>query len=103
MEIYFNDIVIDKFDVEIPGLHVKSLTSASRLIKEYKFQNVQQKQVNEIDTEYPANLDPKKEEDVKIAKTDPEKLKALTNKEVLLKKAIDGTLFVKAEWDGEGA
>lgn len=39
MEIYFGDTMIDKFDIEIPGQHVKSLTSASRLIKEYPFKN----------------------------------------------------------------
>ena len=54
--------------------------------------------MNEINSEYPVNP-----EEAKDAKVDPEKQKAIENKEALLKKAIDGTLFVKAEWDGEGA
>jgi hypothetical protein len=28
---------VDVLDIEVPGGHVKSLTSASRLIKEYEF------------------------------------------------------------------
>jgi hypothetical protein len=28
---------VDRIDLEVPGNHVKSLTSASRLIKEYSF------------------------------------------------------------------
>jgi hypothetical protein len=33
----FNDQLVDRLDLVIPGSHVKSLTSASRLIKEYEF------------------------------------------------------------------
>jgi len=32
-----NDRAVDRFDVELPGDHVRSLTSASRAIKEYEF------------------------------------------------------------------
>jgi len=28
---------VDRFDLDIPGAHVKSLTSASKVIKEYEF------------------------------------------------------------------
>ena len=37
LELYFNEYLTDKIDLVIPGSHVKSLTSASRLIKEYEF------------------------------------------------------------------
>jgi hypothetical protein len=37
LEIYFNDRMTDRIDLVIPGSQVKSLTSASRLIKEYEF------------------------------------------------------------------
>jgi hypothetical protein len=37
LELFFNDQLTDKIDLVIPGSHVKSLTSASRLIKEYEF------------------------------------------------------------------
>ncbi len=33
----FKEKVIDRIDVEIPGKHVKALTSASQLVKEVNF------------------------------------------------------------------
>jgi len=35
--LFNEDLVVDKLDLVIPGGHVKSLTSASRSIKEYEF------------------------------------------------------------------
>jgi hypothetical protein len=32
-----NDKLTDRIDLKIPGSHVRSLTSASRMIKEYEF------------------------------------------------------------------
>jgi hypothetical protein len=32
-----NDRAVDRFDLDLPGDHVRSLTSASRTIKEYEF------------------------------------------------------------------
>lgn len=37
LEIMINDKLVDIIDLIIPGSHVKTLTSASRLIKEYEF------------------------------------------------------------------
>jgi len=39
--LFNEDLVIDRFDLIIPGGHVKSLTSASRSIKEYEFSRKQ--------------------------------------------------------------
>ena len=36
LEIVVKDQVVDRLDLVIPGGHVKSLTSASTLIKEYE-------------------------------------------------------------------
>ena len=37
LEIMIKDKLADRLDLVIPGGHVKALTSASRLIKEYEF------------------------------------------------------------------
>lgn len=89
------DKMVDVIDLIIPGSHVRTLTSASRLIKEYEFSRrnnfVKQKQRRGIDLE----KDPK-------VMTDQEKncmLKELPNVDKI---NIEGTIFVKAEWHGFG-
>lgn len=37
VEISFGGTVVDLIDLTVPGGHVKTLTSTSRLIKEYEF------------------------------------------------------------------
>ena len=41
LEIYIGDKLIDVVDLIIPGGHVKTLTSASRLIQQYEFSRKQ--------------------------------------------------------------
>ena len=37
LQILIDGAIVDTIDLIVPGGHVKSLTSASRLIKEYEF------------------------------------------------------------------
>ena len=37
LQILIDGVIVDTIDLIVPGGHVKSLTSASRLIKEYEF------------------------------------------------------------------
>ena len=41
LEVLINEQIVDRFDLIVPGGHVKSLTSASRSIKEYEFSKKQ--------------------------------------------------------------
>ena len=41
LEVLINSQVVDRFDLIVPGGHVKSLTSASRSVKEYEFSKKQ--------------------------------------------------------------
>lgn len=63
MKIYFDGELKDTFDVEIPGSHVKTLTSASRLIKEYSFKDRYQKLIDDLQAKYPED-----KKDVKLDK-----------------------------------
>ena len=58
LEIVLGDQLIDVIDVIIPGGHVKTLTSASRLIKVYEFSKKQ----HFIDEQKLRGLDLEKEE-----------------------------------------
>tara|TARA_B110000285_G_scaffold36633_1_gene39623 strand:+ start:793 stop:939 length:147 start_codon:yes stop_codon:yes gene_type:complete len=40
--------------VQIPGQHVKTLTSASKLINEYHFKNRHQRLVEDYESKFPA-------------------------------------------------
>lgn len=87
---------VDLIDLIVPGGHVKSLTSASRLIKEYEFSHRQ----HWIDQRAKAGdyLMTKDEDNL----LDDEKQKYMSILEDLKESDIDGSIFVKAEWEGCG-
>jgi hypothetical protein len=79
----------------IPGSHVKSLTSASRLIKEYEFS----KRQLYIEQQAARGINLMKDQN---EMTDQEKDYLKKEVEKLERVDIDGSIFVKAEWDGYG-
>lgn len=91
LEIVIKDAVQDRLDLVIPGGHVKSLTSASRLIKEYEFSRRQF---------YIEDRASKGDETL----TRAEKGEAAYQRELEKVEAmeLDGSIFVKAEWEGYG-
>jgi len=80
------DRVVDVIDLEVPGTHVKALTSASQLIKEYPFSN-QEFNLKKLKAQgkEPPNKQPEGEEGKKEPQAD-----------------IKGEVSAKAEWRGEG-
>jgi len=95
LELYFNDRMTDRIDLVIPGSQVKSLTSASRLIKEYEFS----KRELYIDEQLARGIDLRKDQEEMDAN---EKKNLKSEVEKMEKTDIDGSIFVKAEWDGYG-
>ena len=85
----------DRIDLVIPGSQVKSLTSASRLIKEYEFS----KRELYIDEQLARGIDLRKDQEEMDAN---EKKNLKSEVEKMEKTDIDGSIFVKAEWDGYG-
>ena len=79
----------------IPGSHVKSLTSASRLIKEYEFS----KRELYIDEQLARGIDLRKDQE-EMSEAEKKHLKSEVEK--MEKTDLDGSIFVKAEWDGYG-
>ena len=90
-----NEQTVDRFDLIIPGGHVKSLTSASRSIKEYEFSR---KQFYIEEEARRGNDLTRREEKPTPAQEAAEK--KIDNK--LKDMEITGTVFVKAEWSGYG-
>lgn len=99
---------MDIIDVQIPGKHVNTLTSASKLINEHFFKNQHQKDIEEYELDWPVPT-----QDVKVNPSDEAFQKELKDfeknsdrlaAEKRLKKnqAIDGSVFIKAEWEGSG-
>ena len=96
LEVLIDGSAVDLIDLIVPGNHVKSLTSASRLIKEYEFSARQHhidKKVKEGDylltkEEKSLGADEKKRYEAELAS--------------LQGQDIDGSIFVKAEWEGTG-
>ena len=95
-----NDRAVDRFDLELPGDHVRSLTSASRTIKEYEFSKKEfflEQEAKEYTSLY--------REPAKPPTTPAEKARAAQRQaalEELNKTEVAGSVFVKAEWSGYG-
>jgi hypothetical protein len=91
LEIVINDKSVDIVDLVIPGHHVRTLTSSSRLIKEYPFSR--KERFIEERRKRGVILDKEK------SKLTPQEEKELANVD---KVNIEGVIFVKAEWQGRG-
>ena len=95
-----NDRAVDRFDLDLPGDHVRSLTSASRTIKEYEFSRkecVLEREAKEYNSRY--------REPARAPTTDAEIRREAQRQaalEELSKEEIAGSVFVKAEWSGYG-
>jgi len=95
LEIYIADKLIDVVDLIIPGGHVKTLTSASRLIQQYEFSRKQ----HFVNQRMKEGIDLEKEE---ALMTDQEKKVLARDIPKIDQIALDGSIFVKAEWEGYG-
>lgn len=91
LQLFIESDMVDEIDLVIPGRHVKTLTSASRLIKEYQFSNRQ----HYIDLKRHQGLDLEKDAALMsdLEKRESAKLGNLKT---------EGIIFVKAEWEGLG-
>ena len=89
--------MIDQVDLIIPGGHVNTLTSASKLIKEYEFSRRQHYFENYAED---LGIDLYKEED--LSKQHKKQLKTEVNRFEYNKMDVEGSLFVRAEWEGWG-
>ena len=87
--------MVDLVNLVIPGSHVKTLTSASKLIKEYDFSRKQNFVSQRKKKGIELDKDPKlmtKDEKVAFEKELP-RVEAIN---------VGGSIFVKAEWSGFG-
>ena len=91
-----NWVTVDKFDLIIPGGHVKSLTSASKTIKEYEFS---QKELLMDQKLRSHGTDLRRDTSQMSAK---EKAQVEQELKTLDQNNRTGTVFVKAEWSGWG-
>ena len=90
----FKDTLLDVIDLEVPGSHVKALTSAATLIKEISFSKVS----------FEKRRETKRKRDA--AMTEEQKAAELKREEDEEAKARErdwkGLMYVKTEWKGEG-
>lgn len=90
----FKDTLLDVIDLEVPGSHVKALTSAATLIKEIPFSKVS----------FEKRRETKRRRDA--ATTEEQKAAELKKEEEEEAKARErdwkGLMYVKTEWKGEG-
>jgi len=95
LEIMISNNLVDKIDVIIPGTHVKTLTSASRLIKEYTFSRknyfIKERKRGGMNLDKDINI--MTNEELTSYKRDIPKIEAVN---------IEGVIFIKAEWEGFG-
>ena len=95
LEVIIDEKIVDVVTLDIPGRHVKSLTSASRLIKEYEF-SVRK---NFIASLKQRGIDIEKEE---VYMTEEEIKWFKTELPKIVNSQTEGIVFVKAEWEGFG-
>jgi hypothetical protein len=94
LELVVADQVIDRINLVIPGGHVKTLTSTSKIIHEYEFSRRQRYFEN-----YAEKLDIKQElQRNELTQPQKLKLKQEVDKFDKAKMDLDGSVFVKAEW-----
>lgn len=96
LDIIIGGTHVDRILLDVPGNHVKSLTSASRLIKEYDFSR---RSMYIKDMLQRGNPDLGKDPDLM---DENEKKYYEKHNPQIKKMELDGTLFVKAEWEGFG-
>lgn len=96
LEIVIGDKMVDILDLIIPGSHVKTLTSAARMIKEYTFS----RKNHFIDQKKKRGVNLEKDDINKMTKEELESLKRdIPN---IDKVNVEGVIFIKAEWSGFG-
>jgi hypothetical protein len=92
---------VDVLDIEVPGQYVKALTSASSLVKEIpfsKFQYEKRKQLKKYEITAPgASMT---ETQKKKYEEESKKIKDLEQRAI--DNDINGVMYLKAEWKGEG-
>jgi hypothetical protein len=93
------DTVVDVIELEIPGSHVKALTSAATIIKELPFSKLlfDSKTLTGSTVGVP-KYTPSMTEEQKAA----EKKRADKEAEDQRSQDISGVMYVKAEWKGDG-
>jgi hypothetical protein len=94
--VLFDNNIVDRIDLDVPGNHVKSLTSASRLLKEYEF-GKRKHHIKQMSLRGNPDLG----KDVKLM-TPAEKAYYDKQEPAMAANELDGTIFVKAEWEGFG-
>lgn len=101
----FKEYLVDVVDVEVPGYFVKALTSASSLVKEISFskfkfdqKRLQRRYQKDIQTSTSAAA----LSDAQRKKKDIAEKKIKDNEELARRNDINGVMYLKAEWKGEG-
>lgn len=92
----FSESLVDVINVEVPGSHVKALTSAATLIKDLYFsKNSFDKRKNiKKNTQSPAQPE--------APITEEEKKRREIEEQRLRDSDVRGVIYVKTEWKGEG-
>jgi hypothetical protein len=94
----FSESLVDVINVEVPGSHVKALTSAATLIKDLYFsKNSFEKRKNL--KKNPQSLTPAQPE---APITEEEKKRREIEEQKIRDSDVRGVIYVKTEWKGEG-
>ena len=96
LDVEVDGSLVDRIDLDVPGNHVKTLTSASRLLKEYGF-GKRKYHVNQMKLRGNPDLGKPLE-----LMTPAEKAYHTKQEPNMAANELDGTIFVKAEWEGFG-
>lgn len=88
----FKETLVDVIDLEVPGSHVKALTSAATLIKELTFSK----------RNFDSKRFPAKATQTETPQNDEQKKKADEQERIALEADVKGLIYVKAEWKGDG-
>ena len=91
----FRDTLLDVIDLEVPGSHVRALTSAATLIKEIPFSKVSFEKRRETHRKRDTSGLTEEQKAVLRKQEEEEELKAR-------EKDWKGFMYVKSEWKGEG-
>jgi hypothetical protein len=92
----FSEILVDVINLEVPGSHVKALTSAATLIKDISFSKVafeKRRNARRVAKERSTMTDEQKVEDKKRRDQQEQWAKETDT---------SGIIYVKTEWKGEG-
>mmetsp|Transcript_37280 Transcript_37280/g.57185 ORF Transcript_37280/g.57185 Transcript_37280/m.57185 type:complete len:108 (+) Transcript_37280:1385-1708(+) len=97
LQVVIDGTEIDRVDIVIPGGHVNTLTSASKLIKEYPFSRRQHYFERYADDQ---RIDIYSKDD--LTQRQKDRLKNEVNWFENQKMDVEGAVFVRAEWEGSG-